>query len=147
MIVRFEPDSDFFVKHNRYARLRRAYPSANTARVTRAYRLLNHVTNSARAHGAAAFTNREAQPFLHRDRRDQLNLHLHVVAGHHHLHSLRQVRDAPPVPPSDGNKHAGRTQQKKGLSPPLSPLTTPSPPAWTFGGGVTAPVFKTPSPR
>src|SRR5712691_640805 len=57
-----------------------------------AMHLLHHLTNRAGADGAAAFANGEAQAFLHRDRRDQLDVHLHVVAGHHHLHSRRQIR-------------------------------------------------------
>src|SRR5581483_9449918 len=64
------------------ARRRRAYPG-----------LLHHFRNSTGADGAAAFANREAQALLHGNRRNQFNLHLHVVAGHHHLHALRQVRD------------------------------------------------------
>src|SRR5882672_3150009 len=39
-----------------------------------------------------AFPNREPQPLLHRDWRDQLDLHRHVVSRHHHLHSFRQRR-------------------------------------------------------
>src|SRR5207244_11479420 len=38
------------------------------------------------AHRAAALADREAEPFLHGDRRDQLDRHLCVVARHHHLH-------------------------------------------------------------
>src|SRR6266404_5597140 len=54
--------------------------------------LFHYFRDSAGAHRAAPFTNCEAQSFFHRDRRDQLNLHRHVVPGHHHLHSLRQRR-------------------------------------------------------
>src|SRR5438067_9062130 len=54
--------------------------------------LFHNIRNRTRANRAAAFTNREAQAFLHRNRRDQFNLHLHVVARHHHLHTCRQVR-------------------------------------------------------
>src|SRR5437762_2841886 len=43
------------------------------------------------ADGAAAFADREAQPLLHRDRRDQLDPHLRVVPRHHHLHPPRQL--------------------------------------------------------
>src|SRR5207249_2762685 len=43
------------------------------------------------AHRAAALADREAEPFLHGDRRDQLDRHLGVVARHHHLHSRRQL--------------------------------------------------------
>src|SRR5712691_3496400 len=54
--------------------------------------LFHDLTNRAGADGAAAFANGEAQAFLHRYRRDQLDVHFHVVARHHHLHSRRQMR-------------------------------------------------------
>src|SRR5688572_12706732 len=54
--------------------------------------LLNHFRHCAGAHRAAAFSNREPQTFLHGDRRDQLDVHRHVVSRHHHLHSRRQRR-------------------------------------------------------
>src|SRR6185503_19043264 len=54
--------------------------------------LFNNFRNRAGADCAAAFTNREPQTLLHRDGRDQLDLHRHVVARHHHLHAFRQVR-------------------------------------------------------
>src|SRR5262249_14234823 len=54
--------------------------------------LLNHFRNSSRTYRATTFTNSEAQSLLHRDGRDQLDLHRHVIAWHHHLHSCRQRR-------------------------------------------------------
>src|SRR5687768_16529843 len=54
--------------------------------------LLNHFRHCAGAHRAAAFSNREPQTFLHGDRRDQLDVHRHVISRHHHLHSRRQRR-------------------------------------------------------
>src|SRR5882672_6599975 len=39
----------------------------------------------------ATFPNGEPEPFVHRDRRDQLDRHLHVVPRHHHLHPFRQL--------------------------------------------------------
>src|SRR5438128_716402 len=36
------------------------------------------------------FPDREPQLLLHRDRRDQLHRHPHVVPRHHHLHPRRQ---------------------------------------------------------
>src|SRR5260370_17296159 len=54
--------------------------------------LFNHFRDRSRTHRAAPFTNREAQSLLHRDGRDQFNVHRHVVSGHHHFHSLRQRR-------------------------------------------------------
>src|SRR5208283_3201464 len=47
--------------------------------------------DDAGAHGAAAFPDREAQPLVHGDRRDQLQRHLHVVPRHHHLRPRRQL--------------------------------------------------------
>src|SRR5204863_5097435 len=46
------------------------------------------------AHRAAAFADGEAQSLVHGHRRDQLHRHLHVVAGHHHLHPFGKVRHA-----------------------------------------------------
>src|SRR4029453_15076682 len=46
------------------------------------------------AHGAAALADRQAQALLHGDRGDQLDGHLDVVAGHHHLHPAGEVRGA-----------------------------------------------------
>src|SRR5262245_24171208 len=42
------------------------------------------------AHGLAALADGEALLLLHRDRRDQLNVHRRVVAGHDHLRPGRQ---------------------------------------------------------
>src|SRR5207247_1644726 len=54
--------------------------------------LLYDLRHRAGADGAAALADREAQPLVHRDRRDQLNGQTHVVPRHHHLHSRRQRR-------------------------------------------------------
>ena len=48
--------------------------------------------HGARAHGAAALANREAQPLVHGHRRDQFHLQVHAVARHHHLRAFRQLR-------------------------------------------------------
>src|SRR3989442_652039 len=53
--------------------------------------LLQDLGDDARAHRAAALADREAQLLLHRDRRDQLDRHLRVVPGHHHLPPRRQL--------------------------------------------------------
>src|SRR6478672_2788977 len=50
--------------------------------------LLNDLGYDAGADGAAALADREAETLVHRDRRDQLDRHLNVVARHHHLHAL-----------------------------------------------------------
>ena len=41
--------------------------------------------------GAAALADGEAQPLFQGDRLDQPDLHVDVVAGHHHLHALGQL--------------------------------------------------------
>ncbi len=61
---------------------------------TRAPALFQDLGDHARAHGAAAFANGEAKLLLHRDRRDQLDRHVHVVARHDHLGALRQLHHA-----------------------------------------------------
>ena len=44
--------------------------------------------------GTAAFTDSEAQANLDRDRGDQLDVHVDVIAGHAHLNTLGEVDDA-----------------------------------------------------
>src|ERR1019366_4190345 len=56
--------------------------------------LRDDLTDRTRAHGAAAFTNREAQALLHGHRRNQLDLQRYVVARHHHPGPGRQRRYA-----------------------------------------------------
>src|SRR3712207_6272292 len=56
--------------------------------------LLDDVRDDAGADGAAALADREAQALVHRDRLDQLDRHLDVVARHDHLDALGQVRHA-----------------------------------------------------
>src|SRR6266851_1640510 len=53
--------------------------------------LLDHLCRHARADRAAALTDGEAHLLFDRDRGDQLDLHGNVVAGHHHLGTLRQL--------------------------------------------------------
>src|SRR6266699_3528668 len=60
--------------------------------------LLLDLRGHAGADGAAAFANREPQPLLHRDRRDQLDPHLRVVPRHHHLPPPRLLPPARRVP-------------------------------------------------
>src|SRR4051795_10478037 len=56
--------------------------------------LLDDFGDDAGADGAAALANREAQALVHRDRLDQLDLHVRVVARHDHLLALRQLHRA-----------------------------------------------------
>src|SRR3954454_20554854 len=53
--------------------------------------LLDDLGHRAGADGAAAFTNGEPESLVHSDRRNQLDLELHVVARHHHLGTGRQL--------------------------------------------------------
>src|SRR6202011_4365361 len=49
----------------------------------------------------AALADREAEAFFAGDRRDELDVHRDVVAGHHHLDAFRQL---------DGTGHVGRAE-------------------------------------
>src|SRR5919199_3009871 len=55
--------------------------------------LLDDLGDHPRANRAPALADREAQSLVHGDRLDQLDRHLDVVARHHHLGALREVRD------------------------------------------------------
>src|SRR5262249_30369438 len=59
--------------------------------------LLRDLRDDAGADGAATLADGEAQLLLHRDRRDQLHFHVHVVPRHHHLPPRRQVPHPPHV--------------------------------------------------
>src|SRR3984885_1800831 len=54
--------------------------------------LLDDLADRTRAHGPAAFANREAQALLHGNRRVQRDLKRDVIARHHHLGAFRQLR-------------------------------------------------------
>ena len=56
--------------------------------------ILDDGGDDARTHRASALADREPQLLVHRDRRDQLHFHLHVVTRHHHLGALRQLHRA-----------------------------------------------------
>src|SRR4051794_9041808 len=56
--------------------------------------LFNDFCHHAGADGAAAFADGEAQFLLHRDRSDELDLDLDIVARHDHLDVLRELHDA-----------------------------------------------------
>src|SRR2546427_768127 len=53
--------------------------------------LLDHLDRHAGSDRAATFTDGEAHPLLDRDRGDELDLHVDVVARHHHLGALGQL--------------------------------------------------------
>src|SRR4051812_7092303 len=56
--------------------------------------LLDDVGDHPRANRPAALADGEPERLVHRDRLDQLDLHLRVVPGHHHLGALRELADA-----------------------------------------------------
>src|ERR1039457_1269871 len=58
------------------------------------YALLEDGRDPAGTDGPAAFPDREPQALFHRDRLDQLDLHLGVVTRQHHLGALGQLHDA-----------------------------------------------------
>src|SRR5690349_18904185 len=53
--------------------------------------LLDDLGHHARADGLATFADGEPESLLHTDRLTQRDLHDHVVAGHRHLHAVRQL--------------------------------------------------------
>src|SRR5438270_704820 len=53
--------------------------------------LLDDFGDDPRADRPAALADREPQTLVHGDRLDQLDLHLDVVTGHHHLGALGQL--------------------------------------------------------
>src|SRR5690606_8867907 len=60
-----------------------------TAQFTRY--LFENLRNDASTYGAATFTDRKAQTFVHRNRVDQGDNHLDVVAWHYHLNTFWQL--------------------------------------------------------
>src|SRR6478672_9903346 len=63
--------------------------------------LLDDLRDGTGADGTAALANREAQPLVHGDRLDEGDRHDGVVAGHAHLHAVREL-DVP--------RHVGRAE-------------------------------------
>src|SRR5882757_11582276 len=63
--------------------------------------LLDDLRDGAGPDGTAAFADREAQALVHGDRLDERDLHDGVVAGHAHLHAVREL-DVP--------RHVGRAE-------------------------------------
>src|SRR3989441_1930921 len=59
--------------------------------------LLDHLDGHAGSDRAATFTDGEAHSLLDRDRGDELDLHVNVVARHHHAVALGQLDLAGPV--------------------------------------------------
>src|SRR5437870_8475987 len=78
-------------------------------------------------HRAAALADREAQPFLHRDRRDQLDRHLRVVPRHHHLHPPPPLPPPPPIPPPQPQPRPTPPPNPRRPHPPPPPPHPPLP--------------------
>src|ERR1700681_848448 len=53
---------------------------------------LQNLRHGSRADGSSAFADGEPQSLVHGDGGDQLHFQVHVIARHHHLHALRQLR-------------------------------------------------------
>src|SRR4029077_11451751 len=86
MIECLETDANVLAVHVPHSSKRR---SARTGALS-SLPLFNDFGDDARAHGATALTDGETQLLLHGDRRDELDVDRHVVAGHHHLRAGRQ---------------------------------------------------------
>src|SRR5947207_12927012 len=56
--------------------------------------LLDDLGHDPRADGSPTLADREPKALVHGDRLDQLDGHLDIVAGHHHLGPLGEVGDA-----------------------------------------------------
>src|SRR5450830_1351187 len=78
---------------------------------------LDDLDDLARADGAATLTDGEAEALLHRDRLDQLDRDLGVVAGHDHLGALRQRDDTGDV---------GGAEVELGTVVPIERVVTPA---------------------
>src|SRR5260370_1906768 len=103
--------------------------------------LLDALGDGARAHRPPTLPYGEPQLLLHRDRRDQLDRHRHVVSRHHHLRPRRQrahprhvrrpeeelrplpveARRVPPPPLPSPPRHLSPPLPSLLFSPPLCP--------------------------
>src|SRR5215475_4207516 len=75
-----------------WGRAARPLPSASNKALFPTRSLGDNVGDRAGADGAAPLADGEANALLHRDRRDQLDLQVHVVPRHHHLGAIRELR-------------------------------------------------------
>ena len=53
--------------------------------------LLDDLRHDAGADGLTALTDREFQPLIHGDRRNQLDLYIDIVTGHNHFGALGKL--------------------------------------------------------
>src|SRR3954452_21321814 len=66
-----------------------AFVTARSALAT--FASFEDLDHAAGADGTATLTDGEPQALFHRDRRDELDRHLGVVARHHHLRAAREL--------------------------------------------------------
>src|SRR5919106_252217 len=59
--------------------------------ISERFLLLDDLRDAAGADGAATLADGETESLVHRDRLDQLDLHLGVVTGHHHLRAVGEL--------------------------------------------------------
>src|SRR5690606_19388387 len=86
IIKGLEANADFLVLH--LTSLKNESPGTTWHRAD--IESLDDFGDDTGADGTTTFTNREAQAFFHRDRRNQLHRDRHVVTRHHHLRTFRQ---------------------------------------------------------
>src|SRR6516164_1940065 len=91
IVVRFQTDANSLFSYH-------VSPSDSSACDRRGYNAsernlsLHNLADGTGSDGVAAFANGEAQPLLHRHRRDQLDGQRHVVPRHDHLRPRGQLR-------------------------------------------------------
>ena len=91
-------------------------------RSVRTTALLHDLRDDARPHRAAPSADREPQLLLHRNRRDQLHRHRHVVPGI--TISTPPAACTPPSRPSSGSRTAAGTLEERRVPPPSSFAST-----------------------
>src|SRR5215218_6547017 len=82
------------ISRPRKAPASRGPPRTDNRSPRTAFQLLQDLRDHAGADGATTLADGEPEALVHRDRRDQLDRHLHVVARHDHLHPLGQLHRA-----------------------------------------------------
>jgi len=85
----FLPSTLFLRKDNKGAIPLLCYFAWDASAPSHGFNLVDDLGDNAGAYGTAAFADRKSQTVIHRNRTDQLNNHLDVVAWHHHLNALR----------------------------------------------------------
>ena len=89
--------------------------------------MIEGLSNDAGADGTTAFADCKAQTFVHRDRRNQLHGHLHVVARHHHLRAFRQLARTRHVRRAEVELRTVVGEERRVTAPRPSSARTPRP--------------------